>query len=339
VTPALRILRAGPASTVQDGGRHGLLRYGVTPAGPMDWRAQAIACGLAGNPPSGAVIEVGPGGIDLEAAGAPVRLGIAAPRFALTLDGRPRPEACALTLAPGQVLSLTPAPGAVWGCIAARGGFALAPVMGSLSTHLRSGLGPLGGRALEPGNGIPLTAEAIALPDDETSGLALPRDDDVIRFLPGPQEDRFTDTARETLASAVYRVSPQSDRMGYRLTGPKLTHSAGHDIVSDGIALGSIQVPGDGLPIVLMADRQPTGGYPKIGTVIRADLPKLAQSPAGRFLRFQPVTRAAAVDALAHARALCSAIVALALRDASAGTPPEPGWPEVRVRSIKPRRR
>ncbi len=132
--------------------------------------------------------------------------------------------------------------------------------------------------------------------DPGTASAAAP-----IRVIPGPQDDHFTEDALATFLSADFTLSPQSDRMGYRLTGPRLTHRAGHDIVSDGIAFGSVQVPGDGQPIVLMADRQPTGGYPKIATVIRADLPRLAQTRPGATLRFQAVTVAEAVAALAKA--------------------------------------
>jgi allophanate hydrolase subunit 2 len=114
------------------------------------------------------------------------------------------------------------------------------------------------------------------------------------------------------LCGGDYRVGHRSDRMGYRLEGARLAHRGGHDIVSDGIPPGAIQVPGDGQPIVLMADRQPTGGYPKIGTVIRADLPKLAQTPPGGLVRFRAVTRDQAVQALADALALCDIAMAIA---------------------------
>jgi allophanate hydrolase subunit 2 len=119
-----------------------------------------------------------------------------------------------------------------------------------------------------------------------------------IRFVPGPQDDWFAPHTVQDLAGTTYTLSARSDRMAYRLSGPALVHAKGHDIVSDGIAMGAIQVPGDGLPLVLMADRQPTGGYPKIGTVIRADLPRLAQMRPGQALRLAPVGVEAAVEAL-----------------------------------------
>lgn len=294
----LRIAAAAPGSTVQDGGRHGWLRYGVTPAGPMDWIGHAIANRLAGNAHDAAAIEVGPGGIVLSAEGAAIRIGLCAPGF-LAMRGATRlPARVALTLRPGETLDLRPGESHVWAYLAVAGGIRVAPVMGSRATHLRSGIGPLG--MLGKGDLLPCApgpeAMALALPDPPAlPGLA--------RFVPGPQADAFTDEGFAAFCKGTFTLSPQSDRMGYRLTGPRIAHTRGHDIVSDGIAMGAIQVPGDGQPIVLMADRQPTGGYPKIGTVIRADLLALAQSRPGECVRFAPVTVDEAVAALRVAMA------------------------------------
>ncbi len=142
---SLRILRAGPACTIQDAGRHGLLRYGVTPAGPMDWIGHATANRLAGNPAGAAAIEIGPAGIELAAGAAPLALGICAPGFAVSRADTRLPGLVAITLSPGERLMLRPGPDHVWAYLAVAGGFSLAPVMGSLSTHLRSGIGPFGG--------------------------------------------------------------------------------------------------------------------------------------------------------------------------------------------------
>ena len=315
MTAMLRVLRAGPACTVQDAGRHGWLRYGVTPAGPMDWIGHAAASLLAGNPEGGAALEIGPGGLDLTAEDGCIRLGLSAPGFAVTRDAAPLPCRAALTLHPGQILSIRPAASHVWAYLAAAGGFDLTPVMGSLSTHLRSGIGPLDGGAVLAGTALPCSAA----PEGADLGLpeaAPPRD--TLRFVPGPQQDAFTEAGFAAFCAGPYRLTPRSDRMGYRLEGPAIAHARGHDIVSDGIALGAIQVPGDGQPIILMADRQPTGGYPKIGTVIRADLPALAQSRPGRVLRFRPVTVDEAVAALRAALAEVRALAG-ALRPLSSG--------------------
>lgn len=293
---ALTVTRAGPACSVQDAGRRGFLRYGVTPSGPMDWIGHATANLLAGNLPGTGAIEVGPGGIDLCAGDAPLRLGIVAPEFRAGQDARTLPARCAVTLPPGAALSLRPE-GGLWAYVSVAGGLDLRPVMGSQSTHLRSGIGPVPGGALGAGMALPCAAPRIAAPD-----LALPDTpapaQDAIRFVPGPQADAFTPEGFATFCGAPYTVTPRIDRMAWRLAGPRIAHARGHDIVSDGIALGAIQVPGDGQPLILMADRQPTGGYPKIGTVIRADLPALAQAAPGRVLRFVPVTVEAAVAAL-----------------------------------------
>ncbi len=300
MSPFLRILSAPPGSSVQDAGRTGWLRHGVSPAGPMDWIAHAVANRLAGNPAGAGALEVGPGGIALEALGGVLRLGLAADGFRVERDGRALAPRGAVTLAPGQVLALRPGESHVWAYVAVAGGLALAPVMGSLSTHLRSGLGPAGALAA----GMTLPARATAAPAPDLAAPPAPAPAPVLRVIPGPQDDAFIPAARALFAGgAAFTVSARSDRMGYRLEGPRLEHASGHDIVSDGIALGSVQVPGDGMPIVLMADRQPTGGYPKIATVIRADLPALAQSRPGREIRFRAVALAEAVAALAAARA------------------------------------
>jgi 5-oxoprolinase (ATP-hydrolysing) subunit C len=293
---ALHILRAGPLCTLQDGGRHGYLRFGVTPAGPMDWISHATANMLAGNPIAAAAIEIGPAGLAFTVA-APMRLAIAAPGFRVLRAGSAVPSHVVLTVVPGMKIDIVPGPWGVWGYLALQGGVAGKPVMGSLSSHLRSGLGF---RALMAGNDVVANGPAQNGPD---ACLLLPvhRDTPPLRYIPGPQDHLFPEETHHTLQTAGFSISTRSDRMAYRLSGPPMPAIAGHDIVSDGIALGAIQVPGDGQPFVLMADRQPTGGYPKIGTVIRADLPRLAQMRAGQEARFQAVTVPEAVLALQSA--------------------------------------
>jgi 5-oxoprolinase (ATP-hydrolysing) subunit C len=294
---ALGILRAGPVCTLQDAGRAGWLRFGVTPAGPMDWIAHSTANLMARNPAEVAAIEIGPGGIEVTAEGSPLRIGLSAQGFTIRRDRNLMPTRIALTLQPGERLSVHPGHDSLWAYLAVAGGFAIPGVMGSLATHLRSGIGPLGGGVLQNGQSLATHGAATDLPDVALIE-AKPILTDHIRFVPGPQDDRFSAETSAAFTATRWRISPQSDRMGYRLTGPPLVHVHGHDIVSDGIALGAIQVPGDGFPIVLMADRQPTGGYPKIGTVIRADLPRLAQTRPGQSLQFMPVSIADAVTAL-----------------------------------------
>lgn len=314
---ALTVLAAGPACTIQDAGRGGFLRYGVTPAGPMDWIAHAEANLLAGQPAGAGAIEIGPGGITLAASGGAVRVGWSARGFLVSRDGTPLPACAAVTLQPGSALRVAPGESHLWAYLAVGGGLDLDPVMGSLATHQRTALGPLGGGALVAGLAVPVCAATPALALD----VALPSDarlPSVLRFIPGPQQEAFTDRGLADLVAASWVVAPRSDRMAYRLAGPALEFRAGHDIVSDGIALGAIQVPGDGQPLVLMADRQPTGGYPKIGTVIRADLPVLAQSRPGRAIGFRAVTLDQAVAALRRARPDAEALSRL-LRPLSRG--------------------
>lgn len=315
--PRLTVVAAGPACTIQDSGRFGYLRYGVTPSGPMDWMAHRMANRAVRNPPGGGCIEAGPGGIVLRADVAPVRLGLAAPGFAALRDGRPVPACGRVTLRPGETLAILPGAAGVWAYVAVAGGFGLAEALGSVSTSLRARLGPFGGRGLRAGDRLRCRQRASAhLPDAPLP--ALPAGPGVIRFVPGPQAEAVTAESLDEFCAAAYAVAPRSDRMAMRLTGPRLTHSAGHDIVSDGIAMGAIQVPGDGLPLVLMADRQPTGGYPKIGTVIRADLPALAQTRTGHRVRFAMTGVAAAVEALRAALLQVDALAAT--KDGPGGT-------------------
>lgn len=280
----LVIHAAGPGTTIQDGGRRGYLRFGVSAAGPMDWQAHARANILAGNPENAAAIEVGLGGIEIGAEDAAISLGFAGAPFHLTREGQSLPAAGRIRLKPEERLTIKPGVSGAWFYVSPAGGFDLPPVMGSLSTSLRTGIG---GKALAAGDHLPLRA-GVSLPELRVTPAAGP--DRAIRVLPGPQDDYFTPEALERFFANEWRLAPRSDRMGYRLDGTPLTHAKGFNIVSDGIEMGAIQVPGDGKPILLMADRQSTGGYPKLGYVIRADLPRLAQCRAGESLRFEKAT-------------------------------------------------
>ena len=252
----LRILSAGPGVTLKDEGRRGFLRYGVTPAGPMDADAFLAATRAAAE---GAAIEVSLGGVEIAAEEAQIGVAICAGNFEVRLDGRLLPGACALTLAPGARLSLRAGTSGAWAYVAPFGRFDLAPVLGSLSTHTRSGLGGLKGRGLAAGDALGLVGARPG--PKEPMALHAPwlgAASEKLRVLLGPQQDFFEHETIALFLSARWRLSARSDRMAYRLEGPKLAHRSGHDIVSDGLAMGAIQVPGDGAPLVLMADRQPT---------------------------------------------------------------------------------
>jgi biotin-dependent carboxylase-like uncharacterized protein len=293
----LRILSAGAGVTLQDAGRHGYLRYGITPAGPMDPLAHATANRALDNPPGATAIEVSLGGLSLTAEATALDVALAGGDLRIDLDGRPLPGAVALTLRPGARLTLRAGRAGAWCSLAVAGEIAVAPVRGSTATHTRSGLGGLHGRGLRAGDALAVRAARASVGDP--CRLAAPwlhRPPDVIRVVLGPQDDLFEASAIETFLAGPWRIGPRGDRMASFLEGPSL-RARTHDIVSDGIAMGAIQVPGSGQPLVLMADRQPTGGYPKIATVIGADLGRLAQAQAGTALRFAAVDRAQAVAA------------------------------------------
>jgi 5-oxoprolinase (ATP-hydrolysing) subunit C len=295
---ALQIEAAGPGVTLQDGGRHGYLRFGITAAGPMDPLMHATANRAAGNPLDATAIEISTGGVTVGAAGGSLGLALVAPGFRIALDGAALPGAVALTLEPGQVLAVRAGDAGAWGYLAVLGRLDVAPVLGSTATHTRSGLGGLDGRGLNAGDRLPVAD--IRPGEAAPHRLVVPwlaRDERPIRIVPGPQDDYFAPDQMAAFLAGPWTVSPRGDRMACFLDGTPLTHARGHDIVSDGVAMGAIQVPGNGLPIVLMADRQSTGGYPKIATVIGPDLGRLAQLRGGSRVRFQSVTVPEAVAA------------------------------------------
>ena len=285
------------------------MRWGVSGSGPMDWARHALACALAGAAPNGPAFEIGLGGLVVEARDGPVALGLAAPGFAAQLEREGVPQGvdapAALVLAPGARLVVRPGARGLWGYLAARGLDPGAPVLGSHATHARSGLGP---PAPAPGACYPCEAasaeEAAAPPRPFADPLAAEADAP-IRLLAGPQHHLFDADAHAALTDAPYAVSPRHDRMGIWLEGAALRARGGHDIVSDGVVEGAMQVPGSGQPVVLMADRQTTGGYPKPAVVARADLPRLAQARPGERVRF---AWAAEDAARAARRALVAAL-------------------------------
>jgi biotin-dependent carboxylase-like uncharacterized protein len=297
VSAALRILAAGPSVTLQDGGRFGHMRFGVTAAGPMDPLACAVANAAVGADAGAAAIEISLGGVLVDVLDATVPVALAGGAFEISLDGRPVPGAVRLALEPGRQLRVRAGTAGAWCYLAVGARIAVPPVLGSVATHTRSGLGGLDGRPLAAGDRLPLAD--VRAPDMPATLVApwLERPGDVIRVMLGPQADYFADDQIALFCAGPWTVSPRCDRMAYLLDGPTLRHAHGFNIISDGIAMGAIQVPGDGRPIVLMADRQVTGGYTKIATVIGADLGRLAQLRPGARFRFEVVTVEQAVAA------------------------------------------
>jgi biotin-dependent carboxylase-like uncharacterized protein len=283
----LVISAIGPASSIQDGGRHGAQRYGLTPSGAMDRLALAAANCLVGNELFSAAVEIGPFGAAFTARGGAVRVALAgAPRSA-DIAGSAVASDTSMTLADGETLTLGFARGGSFSYLAIEGGIPGEPMFGSLAVNARAGLGSPYPRPLQAGDELQVAAASSAA----ERRIDLPAAaEGPIRVVMGPQDDEFGDDAKQMLLESDWRISPTSDRMGYRLEGPVIKHLHGHNIVSDGTVNGSIQVPGNGAPIVLMPDRGTTGGYPKIATVITADLGRFAQIPAARGFRFKAVS-------------------------------------------------
>ena len=287
----LVIASIGPASSVQDGGRPGSQRYGLVPSGAMDRLALAAANTLVGNPLFAASVEIGPFGAAFTARGGAVRVALSgAPRNA-DIAGRSVAIDTSATLAEGETLTLGFARGGSFSYIAIEGGIEGEPMFGSLAVNARAGLGSPYPRPLQSGDEL----QTAPVSGAAERRIELPAVNDApIRVLFGPQDDEFSDDTKKLFLDSEWKISATSDRMGYRLEGPVLRHLHGHNIVSDGTVTGSIQVPGNGQPIVLMPDRGTSGGYPKIATVISADFGRFAQIPAGRAFRFKAVGMAEA---------------------------------------------
>jgi biotin-dependent carboxylase-like uncharacterized protein len=305
---ALRVVSIGPFTTLQDGGRSGWLRFGVPGSGALDPCALAIANLLVGNRRDMGALELTLAGGEF-VCDAAARIALAGADMPLSIDGIARPSGQSHRVAAGSVLRIGAARSGSRAYLAVGGGFAAAPVFGSVATHARSGIGGFAGRALAAGDVLPLAGDASDGPDLRLIASP-PPPHPRIRVVLGPQRELFTDAALDTLLAAEYRVSARSDRMGCRLDGPRLAHRGDFNIISDGVAPGSIQVPGGGAPIVLLADRQTTGGYPKIATIISADLPRLGQMRPGEPVRFAAVDLATAVAARRELLAWLDALAA-----------------------------
>lgn len=324
MTATVEVVSPGALSTLQDLGRPGWRRHGVPGCGALDAALLRIANVLAGNAEGAAAIEFFVAGPTLKALDEPVQLGFAGD-FSLTLV-RANGERTQLdswrsvTLWPGDTLRAGSPRNSRCGVVAVRG--LVAPlVLGSASTYVRALLGGYGGRALAAGDKLSASAmplKAGMVPTEQILRRPRAPERGAMRVVLGPQADHFDAAALASFFGSEYQVSTEVDRMGVRLQGPALLHNdRGGEIVSDATVPGSIQVPGNGLPIVLLADGQTAGGYPKIATVISADLPRLAVAAVGTPLRFESVTVAQAeVLAREHEaglRRLLSAIEPLAL--------------------------
>lgn len=297
----LEILQPGLGCSIQDAGRFGHRAEGVAVSGALDGIWLACANALAGNAADAAALEVRAPGPRLRVAGGPVRLALVGEVGAELTTGAGERRVLlpwrGITLSVGDVLQVgAPARGVAY--LAVGGGVAVAPQLGSRSAYQRACLGGLDGRPLQAGDVLPAGRGGAGAPVSARRPFS--HAPGPIRVLTGPQADHFSAEGVRRFFAGPWRVTPEFDRMGLRLEGPMVAHAGPGcaDIVSDGVAPGAIQVPASGQPILLLADCQTVGGYPKIATVIRADLPRLAHLRAGDEIRFLEVSRAEAVAAL-----------------------------------------
>ncbi len=285
----MRILDPGPFATVQDLGRYGYQDRGVPVSGAMDPFSLRVGNILVGNDEGAAAIEITWGGFEAEfeedglfcltGASAPAWLNDAAVAFW-----------CVQPVRRGDRVRVDHAPVGARMYLCVAGAIDVPIVMGSRSTYVKAGFGGFEGRALRKGDtlsfGTPLHRPARTI---DPEWIPVLREDVAVRCVLGPQADAFAEDVLDVFRSSEYTVTSRSDRMGIALEGPPLRHRAGPDILSDGIVTGAVQVPGDGRPIVLMADRQTTGGYTKMATVISVDIGRMAQVLPGYRVRFEVV--------------------------------------------------
>jgi len=320
MSAGLKVLAPGLHTTVQDLGRPGYQAIGVPVSGGLDGFSLRLANALVGNALgapalevllSGSTFRVDADTVRVALAGAGASLAIGSQRSFASPDAVSPSEAWArgakdprilgagqsVTLSGGEVFQIVVDRQSACCYLAVEGGIAVPPVLGAASTYVRGGIGGLDGRALRRGDFVPVTvARASERAELRLPSRLTPTGDQPIRVTLGPQQEYFTEEAVAALLGAEFRISSSADRMGMRLDGPPLRHRGGWDIVSDAIATGAIQVPGSGQPILLLADHQTTGGYPKIATVVSADLPVVGRRRPGDALRFAAVTIEAAEE-------------------------------------------
>ncbi|MDP9929573.1 biotin-dependent carboxylase-like uncharacterized protein [Variovorax paradoxus] len=308
------VQKPGMLASVQDLGRHGHRQLGICPGGALDVLALTLANRLVGNADGAAGLEITMGGCEIRFEAA-TRIALVGDGFGARLDGAPLWPCWSVPVAAGQTLTLAGANAAgvkkagLRSWLAVAGGIDVPPVLGSRSTDLKAGFGGHQGRALRKSDRLALGATALDAarlarrpfglrgpdwgPEANDGAIAL-------RVLPGPEFEQFTAASQTQLWSERWRITAQSNRMGSRLAGTELKRKRSADMLSSGVIPGTIQVPPSGQPIILMGDAQTTGGYPRIGVVIRADLWKLAQAPLDGRLRLVQVDMAEALEAWAE---------------------------------------
>ena len=309
----VKVLRPGALATLQDLGRSGMQHLGIVPGGAMDAVSHRIANALVGNRADAATLEIAISGPELLFERRAL-VALAGARFEAWIEGAAFPDARPVLVRAGARLRIGRATAGAFGYLAVAGGFDLPVVLGSRSTYLPGAFGGFDGRLLSSGASLPLAADAEAIGAERFARVLRKRqevelaggaarsvrwlapaltvsgtDPTLARAVDGVHAALFTDAARTAFFGERWRVAPDSNRMGYRLLGPKLELVAPTEILSQATCLGTVQVPANGQPIVLMSDHQTTGGYPKIAEVIAADTPSLAQVPPGAAVRFVAV--------------------------------------------------
>ena len=316
---SIKVLRPGLLTTVQDRGRYGLQHLGIVPAGAMDPIAHVLANALVGNAVDEATLEITVIGPELEFEQRAL-VALCGAEFDARADGHALPLNRPVLLEAGTRLTLRRALRGARAYLAIAGGVALDEVLGSRSTYVPARFGGLEGRALRAGDVLPgprgaarlaagryaklargaTTRDGLCTVRWSAPSLTLPdREPIVLHAMEGRHFARFQATSQRVFFDAVWRVSPDSNRMGYRLSGPTLALNEAGEILSEPTCLGTVQVPANGVPIALMADHQTTGGYPKIAEIAVADVPRLAQLAPGGTLHF---ARCTLEDALALRR-------------------------------------
>ncbi|HIX58151.1 MAG TPA: biotin-dependent carboxyltransferase family protein [Candidatus Blautia gallistercoris] len=288
----IRILKGGMLTTVQDLGRTGYQSQGFSVAGVMDVRSFKIANLLLDNPENEAVLEFTLIGPTLEFTSATI-IAITGGDFQPTINGDPAPMYTAIYMNKGDILKFSSARTGSRGYVAFSSYLDIPVVMGSRCTNMKSRLGGFKGRKLQAGDYMNFRIKRRYLPFFLSRKLDLDEFDQeeaVLRVVMGPQDDVFSRQGIETFLNSEYTVTSDFDRMGCRLEGPFIAPKETSDIISDGIAFGSVQVPSHGKPIILLSDRQTTGGYAKIATVASVDIPKLVQRKTDHKIRFQAIT-------------------------------------------------
>ncbi len=285
------VKRAGAQTTVQDGGRRGYQKYGIAVAGVMDGVSAAIANFLVGNAADAPLLECMAAGPSLHFETETV-LAVTGADMQPQLDGRRVENYASLRVPAGSELSFAGLNSGMFAYIAFAGGLDVPQVLGSAATHQYSHTGGLEGRALRTGDRLAVCGEERKVYGRPVALHMKPRWEKQVCL--SVVEDRhagmFTEAGLHTFYSSTYAVSPSSNRMGYRLDGAAIEHRGAADIITDGVVFGSVQVPASGTPIVMMADRQTTGGYSRIANVVSCDLPRLAQAGIGAQVRFRKVS-------------------------------------------------